>query len=936
MLREAGRGGWARWRATVRLARRQARRSPASSTLIVLLIALPVAGLVTAATLATSTIPTAEQFLEAELGQTKTRIGIVSGPDPSLRQSPVDPEWWSVDRDPDTADPVNEPQEPIEDATGLLPPGTTALRIQAATVFARTAAGVGAMSAIVGPAGDAAFAGRYDVVEGRAPANAREALVTRSALESIGTRVGGELELQNPARTFTITGIIDVVDRPDATRTVVLPAAEAGELIGEPEWYLPDTALTWEQIQALNRQGVTALSRPVALDPPVTGTDVDAATLVTSEATIGSILIVGSLVAAFVAYQIVLLAGAAFSVSARRQQRALAMAASVGATRRDLRRMVAMQGLVLSGLGAALGVALGLGAAWAAMRLLDDGNRTWFWAYAPMPWLIAAIVALAVAVGTAAALLPARAAAKVDVLSTLRGARPQRVKRSRPVWGLVIIVVGLGVSVASVAGIVWTREAVISPDDIRAILPMVGVFAGPVLTQAGVIVSGHWLLTVLTRPLSRLGIAPRLAIRDAAANGTRSAAAIGSIGAAVMLATFIASMLSLSVGSQAHDYTPSSPLGTLFVDVYGSGEELPGPERVDRAAGVIQAQSPTGVGVLRMPLSEYQLSENERADADITLPLPREPFRCQADENGSIDSEDPCRSRLDLLRGLYVTTAESLPVLLGSEPSPDALRTFRAGGALVFDEELLTMEGGARIGFWNAQDASEDGGALVWRQGDGLGMGKGAVWELSDPDRSEALDAVLVDTPDRYRYTTLISEQTAAALGIETGAVSLVGAFEEPADERLVERINAAAGIDAGVDARAMTGPPTPVLEVLLVLAATGILMLGTSTIVLGLARIDGRADDATLAAVGATPRLRRGISFWQGLIIALLGSLTGAAAGLLPVWGLLAQSQYLYAQDIPWWAIAAIAVALPLLVATVNAVTSRRRPVLTRRTAIA
>lgn len=96
-------------------------------------------------------------------------------------------------------------------------------------------------------------------------------------------------------------------------------------------------------------------------------------------------------------------------------------------------------------------------------------------------------------------------------------------------------------------------------------------------------------------------------------------------------------------------------------------------------------------------------------------------------------------------------------------------------------------------------------------------------------------------------------------------------------------------------------------------------------------------ADDATLAAVGATPGLRRGISFCQGLIIALLGSVTGAAIGLLPVWGLVAtDAGYYRPESIPWWAIATIAVGLPLLVAAVNALTSRRRPVLTRRTAIA
>ncbi len=48
-----------------------------------------------------------------------------------------------------------------------------------------------------------------------------------------------------------------------------------------------------------------------------------------------------------------------------------------------------------------------------------------------------------------------------------------------------------------------------------------------------------------------------------------------------------------------------------------------------------------------------------------------------------------------------------------------------------------------------------------------------------------------------------------------------------------------------------------------------------------GLAAADGRADLSTLAAVGASPRLRRGLSLSQSGVIAGLGSLLGALAGL-------------------------------------------------------
>ncbi|BDZ38739.1 FtsX-like permease family protein [Microbacterium suwonense] len=934
MFRDTRGGGASRWRVAARLARRQAWRARGSSLLITLLIALPVAGLVTAATLTTSTIPTPEQVLDAQLGSTQTRVQIVSGPDPSLIQSPVAPDWWQVDRDQATGEPDNPVQDPLQDVTDLLPPGAETLRIQPATIIARTAAGVASMAALVGPAGDPSFAGRYDIAQGRAAASDDEALVTRSALESIGEKVGGTLELQNPTREFTIVGVIDIVDQPDSTRTVVLPDAEPSEMIDNPTWYLPDTALTWEQIRALNAQGVTALSRPVALEPPVTGTRVDEARLVNPEATLGSILMIGGVIFAFVAYQIVLLAGAAFSVSARRQQRALAMAASVGSTRRDLSRIVMLQGLVLGGAGALLGVILGLGGAWVAMRMLDDGNRTVYWGYSAVPWLVAAIAALAVIVGTASAMLPARAAAKVDVLAMLRGGRrPQTVRRSRPVWGIALMLLGVGTSIAAVAGLLWVRSALVSSDDIRAIASYVGVFAGPVIVQVGVIVSGHWLLTKLVRPLSRLGLAPRLAIRDAAANGTRSAAALGSIGAAVMIATFAVSVVGMTVGAQGYDYTAAAPRGTMTMEVFGESGDPESPI-VSRAKAVLDAQSPTADARLLMPLNEADLMALELPDAEVAMPVSPEEIICRGDGSSRRDAE--CEHRLGALTGLRVTTPESLPVLLGTADVADAQRVLRDGGAVVLDRSLL-HDGRLVIGFWNARKAYDAGGTMHWSGETSVALGEGAAVAQDEPDHQETLDTVLIDVPERYRYSALLSEQTAERLGIRVGSLTLVGAFEQPADQQMVERINAAAGFEAGFYVRAETGPPSPVVGILLLLAATGILMLGTSAIVLGLARIDGAADDATLAAVGATPGLRRGISFWQGSIIALLGSVTGAAIGLLPVWGLLATEQgYYRPESIPWWAIGTIAVGLPLLVAAVNAITSRRRPVVTRRTAIA
>jgi len=66
-----------------------------------------------------------------------------------------------------------------------------------------------------------------------------------------------------------------------------------------------------------------------------------------------------------------------------------------------------------------------------------------------------------------------------------------------------------------------------------------------------------------------------------------------------------------------------------------------------------------------------------------------------------------------------------------------------------------------------------------------------------------------------------------------------------------------------------------------LLTAAAVAITIGAAAVGTGLAAADGRADLSTLAAVGASPRVRRGLSVSQSGVIALLGSGLGVLAGL-------------------------------------------------------
>ena len=74
----------------------------------------------------------------------------------------------------------------------------------------------------------------------------------------------------------------------------------------------------------------------------------------------------------------------------------------------------------------------------------------------------------------------------------------------------------------------------------------------------------------------------------------------------------------------------------------------------------------------------------------------------------------------------------------------------------------------------------------------------------------------------------------------------------------------------------------------LALVAASALLVIGASSIATGLAAAEGRADLATLAAVGASSSLRRGLAGLQSAVTAGLGALLGAVTGLVPAVGLI------------------------------------------------
>ena len=264
-----------------------------------------------------------------------------------------------------------------------------------------------------------------------------------------------------------------------------------------------------------------------------------------------------------------------------------------------------------------------------------------------------------------------------------------------------------------------------------------------------------------------------------------------------------------------------------------------------------------------------------------------------------------------------VGDAFDLALVLDREPSAAAKSALANGGAVSLyphyvDDGIFTIE------WWPAWEATSD-------------------WERKgSPIRSEALDAVVELPKHPIHFGVFISKETADSLGLEYRDSMLLGStvkqFDTAQRDALTE---VTSGLPDGIYVDAEMGSPqyADVLSWAL-LGLSALIAIASAAVAIGLARFDGRQDDATLAALGAGHVVRRSFAFWQALIIAGVGTLLGAGMGLVPAFALDGNSNMPFSP--PWLQIGLIVVALPLLIACGSWLFAGRSKVSARRMSIA
>jgi len=931
-----------------RIAWRTALRHPGRSALIVTLVALPTIGLAAGTVLIASTVPTQDEQLSYTLGRTEAMLQAYSPPDPTLDQSPTVVGWAEREVDENYEPTGYGPDDVVLGPRAVLPSGTRVLSISEVNATVRTDAGIDATTVIEGDAGDPALEGRYRLVGGRAPQGDDEFALSTSALERLGIELGGTLRILMPrAVSGTVVGAIEDQAR---SRDAVLVFARDGAVSGvrasdDPQhafFYLPDTELDWSAVRELNHQGWIAYSRKVVEHPPAPGEyTVGAGSGSWTDDINSGYLSLLVLVGGFAVFQVCLLAGAAFIVGMRADQRALATVASVGAEPRLVARIVTMGGVVLGGVGGLIGVGLGVLAAWSYYVLTDDGNVVTLPGFHPWPLALVPVLAIAVVAGWIAALAAARGARRIDVVAALRGSRrPQPARRRRTVAGVVAAIVGAGL--LAVGGLLavlgyWPRY------EIGLVwVAMAVLVAGAIVLQLGLALATPALLGGASRILGRFGDGARLASRDASRNHARSVPTAAAVMSTVCVAVFLMTYLASGQKTIEEEWSYEVPVGNVSGDL----APLHVAESTDDE---LTPAFPSSELTRAFPSSEQvddvrELFASVLGTTDVTVldavldPAPWGPEQREAEwTTPRVHAESPCARRTtscvptfpyELGRNdhLYVGDADDLAVILGHSPSDEAVRMLERGGAIAFWPEYVAG-GELTLDTWSdgqVRDQADEG----------------------TPLHSAEVPAIYVESEYTQQFGVLLAPSAADELGLDYGPVRIVApAPGGPSDQQYQALWNGMQSIISNASARYEAGPPQYAAGFAwAMLGLAALITFASASVAIGLARADGRRDDEVLDAVGAPPRLRRSVAFWQAVVVAGIGTLLGAAVGVLPVLTLAIATQLAEGlggwvgdgplQDFapPWLQLVLTVVGVPLVIALGSWATAGRRRVAVRR----
>ncbi|MFF8195397.1 ABC transporter permease [Streptomyces bobili] len=541
-----------------------------------------------------------------------------------------------------------------------------------------------------------------------------------------------------------------------------------------------------------------------------------------------------------------------FSMLIAQRTRELGLLRALGADRRQVRRSVLTEALLLGLVGSTVGLAAGIGLAAGLIRLMSAFGMNLNTAEMVIGW-VTPVSAYAVGVGVTfvAAYLPARRAATVSPMAALADADVAGVGRPLRVRAVVGAVVG-ALGVAALVGCVTASET-------ASAASLLGL--GVVLTLIATVVAGPLLVRPVIQVLggafpALFGSIGRMSQRNALRNPRRT----GATAAALMVGLALVGGMSVASASmsKSFDQQIDDTLGADFViqntNLTPFSQEVTDRVRDTDGVGLVVRQRFAPVAV--------RLPDGERVETTAAG------YDSQVDEVAHVTYArgDSAAALADGAIGMDVDFAEEHGVRVGSvlpvEFPGERTASFRVGALTDQDSaEGFGMQGGLFFGIATVERYVPGGQDSVLY----VNAADGTDADQLRPRLERTLDPYpQVQARDQADYKELVHDQIAVLLYLVYALLGLA-----------------------------------------IVIAVLGVVNT------LALSVVERTREIGLLRAIGLSRRQLRRMIRLESVVIAVFGAVLGLALGL--VWGVCTQQvlalQGMKALAIPWTTIVAVVV---------------------------
>jgi putative ABC transport system permease protein len=928
-------------RATLRLARRDAWRNRARSSLIALMIAIPVFSMSAVSVVYRSNQREAQDVVTLALGEQGRNQAAIRSGGAVLAQS-VDGSVYLPTGENSIR--LSGRRQAADWMAGFLPADDRVMEDRSESLAEPMRHGSQTLSSKTVREFDYSATGAegpIKQVSGRAPKAPNEVVVTQRLARSDHLQVGDVLDRSSPAGNdrVTVVGVVGGVSLIGESALIALPGALLADQYSSAglsvHWLVVGpTAVDWDRVLRLNDQGFAVTSRAVVAAPPpvadvpfwrISGGTYD---IYNSENPLSRIpelrflpesSAVGVVTVAIglILLQVALMAGPAIAVGARRNERTLALLATAGGNPGQMRAVVLATSGAIGLVGSMIAAGLGAGVGAIGVGLLRRYQEQQIVRTDVHLLDLAVLVGVGTATAVAAAVIPARQAARLDVVAVLTGRRTRlQVPHRIPVIAVLVALIGCAVCYFGA-----THHAPFT------------TMAGIALAEIGLVAGTGSIIALVAKAAGGLPFAARFALRDALRQRSRTAPAVAAVMAAIAGSLATGVYLQSSDANQAsqYRYDQVAAIGSLDVafEPRATGESRKAAQ-ADGAADVVELQpvdAATTAGVVSalrrtLPFRElavYQTIAGGRTDLALLLTEPG-----QATESMTMALDSLRRGR-QLSAGFF-DDGSALRIQTGTS-DPVITSALREGRVVVSNPGQVWPDHTVHV-----------------RVAEHPANGKAS-------QRTVKLPAVAVD-PRLGLNSPVFPPSTARALGVQLSPIGVLASTtrtpttaQEKAAETAVNRL-----VPVNIQVERGYQGQIPVGLLALVIATTVIALGGTFTAV-GLAAAEGKTDVATLAAIGASPAVRRRLASAHAAVITLLGSGLGLLTGLLAGWALVRLHQrpdrpsppgglpaYIvrhldgWPLAIPWSTVTLVVLGVPLLATGIGFLTTRSRLPLVRR----